>query len=88
MRIEKLGDLAGTVAMLYPISFLITGVLDGLFGFIPDHHFVGDGWVWFLKPAFWTFLVMAVYGHAHEQGKLEALVEFYRATKDEQTESR
>lgn len=84
VTIEKLGGLVGAAAAMYPVSLLVTGVLDGLFGFFPDHPFLDDGWVWFLKPAFWTILIMSIYRHAHERGKIEALIELYQAAKGDQ----
>jgi hypothetical protein len=86
MKIERLGSIAGVAAMVYSISFLLTAVLDGLFGFLPDHPFLDDGWVWFLKPAFWTFLLMWVYGHAHEKGKLDAFLGLHQTTIETQSD--
>ena len=87
MTIGKFGGLAGVVAMIYPASLVVTGVLDSLFGFFPDRPFADDGWVWFLKPAFWTFMMMWIYRHAHDRGKMETLIEVSRAANNKQSES-
>jgi hypothetical protein len=58
--VEDISDKFAAFAVWFIFCFLITIILDAVFGMLPGQPFVDYGWIWFFKPLLWTIILVLV----------------------------